>query len=327
MATIADLPDIPQYTIKAVSIQTGIRPVTLRAWERRHEVLNPQRADNHYRLYSERDVAILRWLKSRVDAGVSISNAVSELRAMMNQGIMPEVTPTAPQKVTRQPIHQKEELVKFLYQAFLAHNEIRASELFKQAVEEYDLIPLFMEILVPTLTQIGEDWYLGKITIATEHFASNFLKGKLLGLFQTYPIRKNSSYILVGCAPFEQHELGALMLSTLLRAQGYRVEYLGPDVPIEDLVDFASYEHPAMIILSASSSSLAMELKNAQQRLAMLRRPPLFCYGGRGFDNHPEIRQKVAGIYLGNTLEKGLEKINELLADSAGKPNHRNRIQ
>ncbi|BAJ63383.1 MULTISPECIES: MerR family transcriptional regulator [Anaerolinea] len=320
MANIADLPDTPQYTIKVVAIQTGIRPVTLRAWERRHEVLNPQRADNHYRLYSERDVAILRWLKSRVDAGISISTAVAELRSMMAQGLMPEVSPVSPQKAKPQPTHTKEEYIKFLYQAFLAHDEIRSYETFKQAAEEYDLIPLFTEILVPVLTQIGEDWYLGKITIATEHFASNFLRGRLLDLFQTYPIRKNSSYVLIGCAPFEQHELGSLMLATLLRAHGYRVEYLGPDVPIDDLVDFASYEHPAMIILSASSSASAIELKNTQQKLAKLRRPPLFGYGGRGFDNHPEIRQKVAGIYLGNTLEKALEKVNELLGEHSSKP-------
>ena len=83
MATIIDYSEEPKFTIKTVFAQTGIRPVTLRAWERRYEVLNPYRSNNRYRLYSERDVAILRWIKSRVDNDISISSAVQELRSML----------------------------------------------------------------------------------------------------------------------------------------------------------------------------------------------------------------------------------------------------
>src|SRR5512136_785857 len=96
MTAIVDLPNEPKFTIKAVSSQTGIRPVTLRSWERRHEVLTPHRSDNHYRLYSERDIAILRWLKYRVDDGLSISTAVSELRSMTRSNIWPEAIPLIP---------------------------------------------------------------------------------------------------------------------------------------------------------------------------------------------------------------------------------------
>jgi len=96
MATIIDYSEEPKFTIKTVFAQTGIRPVTLRAWERRYEVLNPHRSDNRYRLYSERDVAILRWIKSRVDNDISISSAVQELRAMLKTGIFPEAIPTGP---------------------------------------------------------------------------------------------------------------------------------------------------------------------------------------------------------------------------------------
>src|SRR5512138_1117116 len=96
MPRITELPDDPKFTIKTVASQTGIRPVTLRAWERRHEVLSPHRADNRYRLYSERDVAILRWLKNRIDEGTSISSAVSELRSMTSNNNWPEAIPEAP---------------------------------------------------------------------------------------------------------------------------------------------------------------------------------------------------------------------------------------
>jgi len=64
MTSINDLSDKPKYTIKKVSDLTGILPVTLRAWERRYSVLSPERKENRYRLYSERGVAIVKWLNS-----------------------------------------------------------------------------------------------------------------------------------------------------------------------------------------------------------------------------------------------------------------------
>ena len=72
--------DFPLYNTKAVVQQTGIPAPTLRAWERRYTFLSPGRADNSYRLYSERDIAIIRWLKARVDAGMSISQAIALFR-------------------------------------------------------------------------------------------------------------------------------------------------------------------------------------------------------------------------------------------------------
>jgi DNA-binding transcriptional MerR regulator len=72
--------DFPLYNTKAVVQQTGIPAPTLRAWERRYTFLLPGRADNSYRRYSERDIAVIRWLKERVDGGMSISQAIALFR-------------------------------------------------------------------------------------------------------------------------------------------------------------------------------------------------------------------------------------------------------
>src|SRR5579859_4468613 len=77
---LAHYADVPLFNTKAVVQQTGIAAPTLRAWERRYTILSPQRAQNDYRLYSERDIALIRWFKERVDAGMSISQAVSLFR-------------------------------------------------------------------------------------------------------------------------------------------------------------------------------------------------------------------------------------------------------
>jgi MerR family transcriptional regulator, light-induced transcriptional regulator len=313
MTTIVDLPDDPKFTIKTVATQTGIRPVTLRAWERRHEVLNPHRADNRYRLYSERDVAILRWLKNRVDDGISISNAVTELRGLTSNNHWPEAIPHAPspdlEASDTPPAHYADQL----FTALIKHDESRAGDLLREVHARFNLMTVFLEVLIPALRQIGEAWYRGEIRVTTEHFASAYLRGKLLSLLQAYPSRRGSPLVLIGCAPMEQHELGGLMLAVLIRSEGLRVEYLGPDIPIEDLADYASYENPGMIILSASSDYSAREMRSMQDLLKNQRPMPLFGYGGRAFDLKPELRQEIPGIYLGSTLELALGNIKELL--------------
>ena len=75
----------PLYNIKAVVQSTSISPSTLRAWERRYNMCKPQRSESGYRLYSDRDVAVIRWLKAQVDAGMSISQAVAWLQSLTEE--------------------------------------------------------------------------------------------------------------------------------------------------------------------------------------------------------------------------------------------------
>ncbi len=314
MPTIADFSDSPKYSIKTVCNQTGIRAVTLRAWERRHEVLSPFRSDNRYRLYSDRDIAILRWIKHRVDSGISISRAVQELRNLENKGIFPEAVPslTIPVEQKSTPSHTPAELARMLHDALVKHNESLAGEIFHEMHASYDILTVITQIILPCLVAIGEDWYNGKIRITTEHFASAYIRGRLLTVFQSYPTRRAASYVMVGCAPTEQHEIGALMVAVLLRHKGMRVEFLGPDIPIEDMVDYASDEKPRLIILTASMEPAALEMASAQSQLGKLMNAPLFAYGGAAFVHKPSLRSKIPGIYLGDTLEEAMENTSKL---------------
>ena len=89
--------DNPIFNTKAVVQQTGVPAPTLRAWERRYDILSPERANNDYRLYSERDIATIHWLKERVDEGMSISQAIALFRHMKEeyQRLIEERSPSA----------------------------------------------------------------------------------------------------------------------------------------------------------------------------------------------------------------------------------------
>jgi MerR family transcriptional regulator, light-induced transcriptional regulator len=191
----------------------------------------------------------------------------------------------------------------------IKHDESRAGDLLRETHALFDLMTVCMQVIVPALREIGEAWYRGEIRVTTEHFASAYLRGKLLSLLQAYPSRRNAPLLLIGCAPMEQHELGSLMVAVLARSEGYRVEYLGPDIPVEDLADYAIYEQPAMVILSASSEFSAREMRRMKEMLKKTRPNPIFGYGGRAFDLKPDLCKEIPGEYLGNTLEAAIKTI------------------
>ena len=318
MTPIVDLPTEPKYTIKTVASQTGVRPVTLRAWERRHVVLEPYRGDNHYRLYSDRDVAILRWLKHKVDEGATISSAVSELRSMTSKSVWPEVMPPPPPPVQKPggSSTPPEKHAQKMASALLRHDESLASRLLHDALANYKLLTVFMEIVAPAMRQIEDAWQLGKVGAEARRFANDYLRCRLHSLLQSFPSRQSNPLILVGGAPMEVRELDSLMLAVLLHSEGYRVEFLGPDINIEDLADYALYEQPALVILWANSDFTAREMRRAQEMLRRVRPNPIFAYAGRAFIDDPRLIKQIPGAYLGKDFDQSLEQARRMLQAS-----------
>jgi methanogenic corrinoid protein MtbC1 len=313
-ASIGDLSDTPKYNIKAVSAETGIRAVTLRAWERRYKLLRPQRTHSNYRLYSERDIALLRWVKQHVDSGFSISAAAAEWAEMRRAGKwpMPAVEVPRPTGAPSAAVPAAT-LAMRLYTALLAHDEASAGPVLSEAFSLYDVRAVALEVMMPCLHAIGDAWERGDIRIATEHFASNYLRGRLLTLFQSQPLNRSGARILVGSAPHEFHDIGGLMLALLLRREGYRVEFLGQDVQVDDLLEYARQERPALICMAAAAEHSARELRRLPAGLATMRPRPLFGFGGPAFNFYPKLRESIPGVFLGETLDAAVQKVHKIL--------------
>ncbi|MBL8096351.1 MAG: cobalamin-dependent protein [Anaerolineales bacterium] len=310
---IGDLPDVPKFSIKTVCGEVGIRPVTLRAWERRYQLLVPHRTRSNYRLYSERDVAILHWLKSRVDSGQSISTAAGELLDLRRAGLWPAIVATPQAPITRLPGSAPDGYATRLYEVLLRHDEQSANLIINDVIGQYDIVAVCNDVITPCLHKIGDAWSAGRIRIATEHFASSYLRGRLMTYYQQMPHGRLHSRIIIGCAPGELHEIPALILSIFLRREGYRVEYLGQDVNVDDLLDYTRIERPAMVILTANSLQSAHELQRVHVGLNAMRPKPKFGFGGRACIISPSLRESVPGVYLGDTLSAGVTRVRQLL--------------
>ena len=317
----------PLYNIKAVVQSTNISPSTLRAWERRYNMCQPQRSDSGYRLYSDRDVAIIRWLKAQVDAGMSISQAVSWLQSLIDQAAPDEQTmlPDPTGRAADTPISappsrlEIESFANFqrrLLAGLLDFDEETAETTLAHAFALYPIEHVGEYVIMPALVEIGERWHRGELSITREHYATNYLMQRLAAILRTVPNATTQPLIWVGCAPGELHEIGALLLSIYLRRSGYTVRYLGQNLPTEDLVAEVTAVKPDMILFSATTSDSAQHLRPLCTRLAVIEPPrPIIGYGGRAFTLRPELRNEIAGIYLGDTAVEAVASIDDLLAE------------
>jgi MerR family transcriptional regulator, light-induced transcriptional regulator len=307
-----DLDGQPIYNIKAVVEATGLPAATLRAWERRYGAFSPGRTESGYRLYSARDIAVLRWLKARVDEGMNISQAIQLLSQSRpsERGLTGEPrrhdTGNGP-RVAREA----------LLTALLRYDEGLADRLLEEAFAIYGLETVSESILAPAMVQIGNMWHEGRTTTATEHFASNYLRRKIDSIINAAPQSSMGPLVILGCAPGDWHELGLLLIHLMLRRRSINTIYLGQNVPVDQFVEEMERLRPAMVIMSAATGETVsglIEIGAAVQSMPAPR--PLFAFGGRIFNTEPDLRTRVPGIFLGESARSAVSYIISLLSDS-----------
>ncbi|MHB8600237.1 MAG: MerR family transcriptional regulator [Ktedonobacteraceae bacterium] len=318
--------DVPLFNTKAVVQQTGIAAPTLRAWERRYMILSPERAQNDYRLYSERDIAIIRWLKVHVDTGMSISQSIALFRHLereeeqLEETAQPANQPAqqleavgstnASQAQTPYNMHLVQERLLI---AFNELDEVTASQEMGSVLAIYPIEQVCAELITPTLWEVGRRWEQGMITVSVEHFASAYFHGLLTNLFHATPISNTNSLVIACCAPGEAHALAPLMLALLLRRAGLRVAYLGQSIETTGLLQTIQQLSPVMLCMSVTISSFLVATIELGQKLQELPAPhPVFVVGGQAFEQNPAIISQISGIYLNGDLESITAQIKQM---------------
>jgi DNA-binding transcriptional MerR regulator len=312
----------PIYNIKAVARMTGVPADTLRRWESRYSIIVPQRTESGYRLYSQRHVDTINWLKARLDEGLSISRASEMLRQMGGDpgAIAPAESASrsvATPEALMHEVRSVQVLRDELLQAFRAVDEEAAAQVMNEALALYSIEDVSLHILQPALVEVGELWLDGKVSVATEHFASSFVRSRLANLFHASPHNPYGALVLVGCAPEEFHELGAMFLAVFLRRAGFRVVYLGQNVPLDSLLGMISAMKPDAVCISSTRAETAASLVRLSDSLDQLRRDtgraPLLAYGGQVFNRYPHITERLGGVYLGEDARAAVKMLSERL--------------
>lgn len=303
--------EYPVYNTQAVVQHTGVPAPTFRAWERRYGVPRPARLPGGQRLYSEQDVALIRWLHDRTAEGMTISRALRLLEARRAEP--PPQPPIAPRSFAQ--------LQGELLERLLAFDTPGAERVIGEAFALYPVEQVCLQLLEPALVEIGDHWHQGIVSVATEHFASNLIRRKLFALLQVYDSPGRGRPVLLGCAAEELHEIGLLLVALFLSRRGWPVVYLGAAVPPGALRDAVRRLQPRLVVLSASSDETAHTLGEAATLLAALPEPrPLLGYGGRAFAQHGASSAPPAGTYLGPDARTAAEQIDALLGTRPPEP-------
>lgn len=296
--------DQPIYNTQAVVQLTGVPAPTVRAWERRYGAPKPARLAGGQRLYSEWDVAVVRWLRDCTRQGLSVSHAVRLLQARQ----APAAAPWADEGRSLVRLHTE------LLARLEAFDAAGAERVLSEAFALHPVEAVCLELIQPVLVEIGERWHQGTLSVAAEHFATGLLRRHLFALLRAYEGAASGAPLLLACAAEELHEMGLLLVALFLSRRGWPVVYLGPDVPPTALREAAQQLRPRLVVLSASTVETAAQLRAAIAALETLPAPrPPVAYGGRVFEQNRSLLGQLPATYLGADAREAASRVHGLL--------------
>jgi DNA-binding transcriptional MerR regulator/methylmalonyl-CoA mutase cobalamin-binding subunit len=210
-----------------------VSPSSLRFLER-EGLIEPTRTPGGHRLYSEADVERIMQIKAWQAQRLSLEEIHERLRQ--------RDTLTDPGSIARH----------FLDQVLAGDGSAATATILDADALGLSLERLFGEVIEPALIEVGERWEHGTVLVAQEKMVSELVRDLVaeLSIRHVAP-RPDAPEVVAACVSGERHELGLRMLVGLLRADGYRVQYLGADVASEFLADAVRQHRPAAVLLSA----------------------------------------------------------------------------
>ena len=302
------------YNIGAVARMTDIAASTLRIWERRYGFPKPARSEGRHRLYTEKQVADLQRVKRQVEQGMRAGQAIRALEQNKTEERFPEMAAMP----LSTPGSGLAEIQKRLLICLSENDLERADHIFLSELAQYSVEDQILQVILPTLHEIGDAWQRDEIGVSTEHLSTQYLRHRLATWSLTAPPPYAVSPTILACAPGELHEGGLLSLSVLLQRRRWPVAYLGQSVPLDDLARFVQDVRPLAIVLVAMRKEAAQSLVGWPEVLSGVVQEgrPFVGFGGHIFVEQPEWRARVPGIYLGDTLQDGLETLEKLLRET-----------
>lgn len=220
-----------RFHIRDLEQFTGVKAHTIRVWERRYNLLKPQRTDTNIRTYDIDELKTILNVAYLNQHGLKISKIAAMAAEEREQAV---------RKLALEE-SSADGILNTLMMAMLAFDE----ELFERTCDEYARLhgfrSLVEEIMARLMERIGLLWQSSAICPAQEHFVSNLFRQRLIVAAANLPKVAGGGPLNVLYLPEDEiHELGLLYVHYLLRAQGQRTVYLGQSVPRSDLQQVTS---------------------------------------------------------------------------------------
>ena len=227
-----------------VEALTGIKAHTLRIWEQRYDFLNPSRTSTNIRYFS--DVQLIQL----VNFGILLRNGykISKVEKM-SQDQVHELVDQILSLADDKRDHNDKEDIKSLTLAMLAMDEFKFDKIFKVHVIRKGLLGTVRDLIYPFLHHIGILWNTQKTMPAQEHFISCLIRKKIISAIDAIPHPSvQAKKIVFFLLEDEHHEIGILLASFIAAERGYKVFYLGQNVPSENIQEVLSITNADFIM-------------------------------------------------------------------------------
>lgn len=216
------------YSIKDLERLSGIKAHTLRIWEKRYGVLDPDRTDTNIRSYCDKDLRRILNISILNKNGYKISK-IAALGDHEREKLVLEIT------------RQKQSVPENAFDQLIIHmmnlNEKGFNTVFQDLIDTNGIEETFRKVIFPFLERIGVLWQVGTIIPAQEHFISNLIRQKLITAIDALPYPDSAKVEAVLFLPEHYlHELGLLFYHYYLKKKGVKSIYLGQAVPYDDIV-------------------------------------------------------------------------------------------
>lgn len=248
------------YSIKDLERLSGIKAHTIRIWEKRYGLIDPERSDTNIRHYCDSD------LKKLLNISVLNRNGlkISKIAQLSNSEITGLVN-----KLSENPNDTNSQF-ESLYLSMIDLDEELFEKILSRAIIQMGFEKMYIQLMYPFFMRMGIMWQTGTISPAQEHFISNLIRQKCLVAIDSIapPELTNSKSFILYLPEKELHELGLLFMHYILKKRGHKVIYLGAMMPMESLIAIEKLHPSDYIVTSIVASMDSPEIDEYIENLA-----------------------------------------------------------
>jgi MerR family transcriptional regulator, light-induced transcriptional regulator len=269
-----------RYSINDLEKITGIKAHTIRIWEKRYDVVNPERTDTNIRYYNDEDLKKLLNISSLNKYGIKISEIVKMTKSELCEKIM-EISNRS---------NDYESYINNLVISMIEIDEDKFEKVLSSAIIKMGFEKTITHVIYSFLAKVGILWQVGTINPAQEHFITNLIRQKIIIAIdgQDSGPRPDAKTFLLFLPENELHEMGLLFYSYIIKRAGHKVIYLGQSVPLRDILEIIKIRKADYIITYFVA---AFETKSIPEYLRII---------SDGFDNKDIF---IAGYQIGQITE------------------------
>lgn len=216
-----------QFGIKDLENLSNVKAHTIRIWEKRYNLLEPDRTDTNIRKYNLENLKKLLNIAYLYNAGHKISKLASLDTTQILALIKNNVSGL-----------DSGYLGNVFKSAMLEFDGELFDSTLEKLLKEKTLREVFSEIFVPLLNQTGILWHSGTIDPSHEHFISEKIKHTLIehsAKYKKNASEKDTQLFTLYLPHKEVHEIGLLYANYELLSAGFKTVYLGANIPMESL--------------------------------------------------------------------------------------------